>query len=222
VLTLRRMIGLAFTLAALLPALYLAYNQARSQQTGNGDALKLGELASRLLEPEQLEKVAQAVDQVSGRVLAKDSWDGTQPLRCGGNSQLTLTGVTARLPGRTAVSAEVNCRLRLVDCTIEAWEGIAVGGNAEVILERSRIETKGVAVDISGNGRLELVDSTIDAEQIAVRGAGNAHVLLGSGHLSGKQQALVLKGGARGELREAEIDGAVVVRAGRLEGWPRR
>jgi hypothetical protein len=153
-----------------------------------------------------------------GVLRGPSAWDGTTPFSCGGNDSVTLEGITAELGEATAMTVEANCELRLVRCTIRAWEGIRATGNRGVLLENTRIEAQGTGVTLEGNKRLELRNSTIESAGVAIRASGNARVTLGGGRVQGKTGAMVLESNARAEVNGTEVEGKVDAKNGRVTG----
>jgi hypothetical protein len=153
-----------------------------------------------------------------GVLLGPSAWDGTTPFSCGGNDSVTVEGITAELGEATAMTVEDNCELRLVGCTIRAWEGIHATGNRGVLLENTRIETTGTGITVEGNKRLELRNSTIESEGVAIRASGNARVLLGGGKVRGDTGAMALESNARAEVNRTEVEGKVDAKKGRVTG----
>lgn len=94
---------------------------------------------------------------VSGPGFTQATWDGTAPLTCGGSDELTFDGVSANLPGQTAVLAAGNCHVVLTNCTISAAQAVAATGNAHVVLRGGSVSGEGVALSTSGNAHI-LVD----------------------------------------------------------------
>ncbi|CAN5422125.1 hypothetical protein BH09MYX1_BH09MYX1_18600 [soil metagenome] len=99
------------------------------------------------------------------------SWDGKEPLECGGNDQLTVKGVNANLPG-TAIIAGGNCHVKIVDSTIKADTVVEATGNAEVTFQNGTVDGK-VAADASGNARVRFNGTKVTGEK---KRSGNAKV----------------------------------------------
>lgn len=100
-------------------------------------------------------------------------WDGSMPLVCSGNQQVTATGVTASFPSGTAVTAMGNCQVTLVQCTISAPMAIVTSGNAQVILQGGSVQGAAFAVNASGNSQVVSQGAQVVG---AVNRAGNAQV----------------------------------------------
>jgi hypothetical protein len=241
--TVRRVVGVAFTLLALPAMLYalgigagvigddatglndLGALASQVRQTASDPAVRerASALKDELLQDERLGQLVEAAsDTLQASALGALMWDGKEPFVCDGNTQATLRGVTASLEGRTAIRASGNCRLRIEDCTIDAWEALSAEANAHVVLERSTLRAKGKGISAGGNARIELVDTSVVSQEVALQGKANARFVLATGRVEGKKRAVELSSNARGELREAELIGKVKARRGRLEGYPRR
>lgn len=168
-----------------------------------------------------IERLGDAVGAVGGDALAAMRWDGAAPYECAGNSRATLRGVTATLKDRTAIVAKANCKLRIIDCTIDAWQVLEIDGNAQVTIEASQLTSASDGVEIGANGKLELYDTTLRAGGVGVRVGSNGNALLGSGTVAGDKGALTLKSNARAEIRSVDIEGRVRGRKTHITGWPR-
>lgn len=152
--------------------------------------------------------VAAAIALRSSPVLAP-SWDGTTPLRCGGNESVRVENVVAELPGQTAITVEDNCTFEIVGSSITAWEGIAARGNHRVVLRDTVIVSEGNGITARGNRNIELQSSTISAGGVGIEAHGNVDVLLVGGRVAGTPQAVRTMNNAELEVRGAElVDGA--------------
>lgn len=225
VFTIGRTLMALFAVGALMPVLVFALHQLGKNQTGGGatappELEQLGELVQNVVGDDGLRQLSRAVDDLGAGVISGMRWDGREPFRCE-NGSVTLEKVEAKLPGRTAVTVAGNCELRMVECTLESWQGIAVEGNGKLTVERSFIVAKGVAIDVSGNGHLELVETAVETPGTALHGSANAVLVLASGRVSG-ERAIELESNARADVREAEISGKVDARAGKVQGLPTR
>ena len=87
-----------------------------------------------------------------GKVAVAASWDGASPFTCGANDNVTISGVTANLPGKTAIKAGGNCRLTLSDVDASGAVALDVGGNAVVTISGGRLAGTDQAVKVSANG----------------------------------------------------------------------
>lgn len=133
------------------------------------------------------------------------SWDGTAPLRCGGNDSMRIENVTASLPQQTAITVEDNCTLELVGCSITAWEGISARGNHRVLLRDTTIVAEGNGITARGNRDIELQGSTISAGGFAIDAQGNVDILLAGGRVAGSPQAVRTTRNVDLEVRGAEV-----------------
>ena len=99
--------------------------------------------------------VKKALDQPSATAAAAKSWDGKTPLTCTGNDVIKIEGVTAKLDG-TAVTANGNCQLTLVNCDLTGSDGISAGGNAVVTVTGGSLAATGFAVKSLGSAAVKL------------------------------------------------------------------
>jgi hypothetical protein len=114
--------------------------------------------------------VQHALDQPNPATVAAAKGDGTTPLSCSGSQELRLEGVAARLPA-TAITAAGNCKLTLVNVTVDAATAIEAGGNAEVTLEGGHLTGATLAVHATGNARVHATGTKLTGKTQAVGGA---------------------------------------------------
>lgn len=133
------------------------------------------------------------------------AWDGKSTFVCGGNDSVTIEGVTAQLPGRTAIQATANCELRIVRCNITAAEGVRAEGNRSVVIENSRIQTSGVGIWADGNKRVELLGSTVIAGGVGIHAEGISRIIVSGGHVEGSPVAIETRALASSDTRGAEL-----------------
>lgn len=91
------------------------------------------------------------------------SWDGTSAFECSGNDDVTITGITATLPG-TAIIANGNCHVKLIDCNVKADTVIEAEGNAEVRLQNGSYEGA-VAIDAGGNSVIRIAGAKVTGKK---------------------------------------------------------
>ena len=99
-------------------------------------------------------------------------WDGKDTLVCGGNDQVTVSGVHATLTG-TAIEAGGNCHVKIIDSTIKAGTVVEAGGNADVTFQGGSLEGTTAAVDASGNAHVRFNGTKVTG---AKKKSGNAKV----------------------------------------------
>jgi hypothetical protein len=87
-------------------------------------------------------------------------WDGKSTFTCGGNDNVTLKKVTAKVEG-TAIKASANCQLTLVDVNITAPVGIEAGGNAKVTMASGSIKATTNSVVASANAQVNVTGATV-------------------------------------------------------------
>jgi hypothetical protein len=98
-----------------------------------------------------------------GTAAAREArWDGRTPLRCAGNDQMTVTGVTAVLPSGAAIVATDNCGLTLEDVNVTAPIALRAQGNARVTVYRGTLHGSEVALVAMGTARVTLWQTRVD------------------------------------------------------------
>jgi hypothetical protein len=101
-------------------------------------------------------------------------WDGTTPFDCGGNEDISVTGVTANFNAGTAITVGGNCHFKCTDCTIKAPTAIDVGGNGQVTIINGKIEGTDTLVEAGGNARVNISGNVVASGQ--VKKSANARV----------------------------------------------
>lgn len=99
------------------------------------------------------------------------SWDGTSTFSCGGNDNVTLTGVTANLPTSTAIKASGNCKLDLVGVNITAKDGIQALSNARVTVTGGSVNATGTAASALGSATITFSGTTVTGKKQALGAA---------------------------------------------------
>jgi hypothetical protein len=97
----------------------------------------------------------------SGSAEAAD-WDGTAPYDCPVNGNVTLSGVTANLPGKTAINAAANCHLTIENCDITADTVVDAGGNAVVTITGGHINGSTAAINAMGNAKVTVSGTKVE------------------------------------------------------------
>ena len=101
-------------------------------------------------------------------------WDGKEPLQCGGNDDISVSGVEANFTGGAAIVAGGNCHFRCTDCKISSQIAIEAGGNAQVTIINGTIKGTTILADASGNARVNISGNVVSSG--AVRQSANAKV----------------------------------------------
>jgi len=104
-------------------------------------------------------------------LLSGFAWDGKETLVCGGNDQITVTGINANLTG-TAIEAGGNCHVKVIDSTLKAGTVVEAAGNADVTFQGGSIEGT-TAVDASGNAHVRFNGTKVTGPK---KKSGNAKV----------------------------------------------
>ena len=102
-------------------------------------------------------------------------WDGSGPFECGGNDDISVSGVTANFTSGTAVDVSGNCHFTCTDCNIKAPQAIDVDGNGSVTIVNGTIIGTDVLVDARGNAHVNIGGNVTASGQ--VKSDSNAHVI---------------------------------------------
>ena len=95
-------------------------------------------------------------------------------LVCGGNDNISVSGVTANFNAGSAIHAGANCHVRCTDCTLSAPVAIEAGGNAEVVIINGSVKGTTLLADASGNAHVTVTGNVTVAG--ASKQSGNAAV----------------------------------------------
>ena len=110
---------------------------------------------------------------------AAEDWDGKSAFRCGGNDRAKLVGKTVKDAVGPLVIAETNCELTLVDCDLEAPTVLEAAGNARVRVERGRIAgtAEGIpAASAKGNAHIVFEGTRVQSKGLAFEATENAEI----------------------------------------------
>lgn len=111
-----------------------------------------------------------------GKAAVATSWNGAAPFTCGANDNVTISGVTANLPGKTAIKAGGNCQLTLSDVDASGAVALDVGGNAVVTISGGRLAGTDQAVKVGANG--SVIGSGVKVEgEVKTSGSGTVNGL---------------------------------------------
>lgn len=101
-------------------------------------------------------------------------WNGSEPLSCSGNDNISVRGVEANFNSGTAIVATGNCQFRCTDCKISAPTAIEASSNAQVTIVNGAIQGTTLLADASGNARVNISGNVTSSGN--VRESGNAKV----------------------------------------------
>lgn len=96
------------------------------------------------------------------------AWDGTSTLKCMGNKNLRVEGVTANLSSGTAVSALGNCHLELVNVNITAPTGIEAIGTSVVTMKGGSITASKLAAKVMSGSEVRFEGTKVEGKTQAL------------------------------------------------------
>jgi hypothetical protein len=162
----------------------------------------------------------------------RPAWDGRTTLVCGMDQMMELRGVTARIADGPAIDAQMNCRIRLIDCDIEA-STIVAGSMARIIyIEGGRfvagkhlvetdmakevtiadvelVEPTGEAAVVIGmRSKARITGSTLRGATALVVGM-HAEVTVEDSTLVGSDKAIEAEMHSHVTLRDTRLEGAI-------------
>jgi hypothetical protein len=147
-----------------------------------------------------------------------DGWDRKSSLWCA-NKAIELRGETLRVAEGAAFEVAEGCRLRLIDCDIEAETVVSGGGKSEIEIVGGRLHGTKQVLWAGGNASITIRETTIEGgsdDEPMLYVAGDAHLTLAKLKVSGKVPVYV-SGNARGTLEDVTLQGtehAIVVTGG--------
>jgi hypothetical protein len=103
---------------------------------------------------------------VPGGAVAASKWNGASTFTCSGNDNVRIEGTSAKL-STTAVSAQGNCKLTLVNVDITAPTGIEAGVNAVVTVQGGSITATTFAVHATGNAQVHVTGTKVSGKTLA-------------------------------------------------------
>lgn len=112
-------------------------------------------------------------DPGAAKAAAASAWDGKTPLECKGADVMVVTGVTANLPGQTAIKASAACQLTLVNVNLTAGTGIEASASSKVTMTGGSITATGNSVVASANAQVNCTGTKVTGKSKA---SGNAKV----------------------------------------------
>jgi cell division septation protein DedD len=101
-------------------------------------------------------------------------WDGSEPLRCSGIEDISVSGVEATFNAGAAITAEGNCHVKCTDCKLTAPTAIEAGGNAQVTIINGSVRGTTILADATSNARVTITGKVTVSG--ATRERGNARV----------------------------------------------
>lgn len=100
-------------------------------------------------------------------------WDGKSPFTCGGNDNVKLEKVTAKLASGTAVTASGNCQVTVVSCDITAPVGFEAEGNAKITVTGGSVTSTENSAIASANAKVDFLGTTVKGP---TKASGNGKV----------------------------------------------
>ena len=101
-------------------------------------------------------------------------WDGKDPLVCGGNDNITVTGVTAKFNAGSAIVASANCHVKCTNCNLEGTTAIEASGNADVTIINGSVKGTVLMADASNNAHVTVMGNVVVAGE--TKKSGNAKI----------------------------------------------
>ena len=94
-------------------------------------------------------------------------WDGSEPLVCDGNDEVSVNGVNAKFTQGAAIVVRGNCHVKLKDCTIQSPIAIDASGNGGVTVTNGSVIGE---IDASGNAHVDIVGNAKASGAVKKRG----------------------------------------------------
>ena len=134
-----------------------------------------------------------------GSALQVAMWDEESTLECGPNGEIEIEGVDAKVKRGPVIEMTGNCTVTLINSTISGSIGIKGGGNARINIEDSTIEADDVAIDGKGNAQIKVIGkSKIQSKGTGIEGGANAKIEIDGATVSGDE--IGIDSGANGKI----------------------
>lgn len=104
------------------------------------------------------------LNRTSAPSAVASDWDGVAPFVCKGNQSPTISGITARFVEGTAITAEGNCKLTVIDSDIEAPTALHGKGNARITVQGGRLAGRDHAILADNNAQVAISGAQIDGK----------------------------------------------------------
>ncbi len=143
-----------------------------------------------------------------------EAWDGTSTLHCA-HMTLELRDREIRVPTGPAVQMGDGCRLRIIDCDIEAETLVTAGGASSLEVVDGRLSATKQILWAGGSANITIRGTKIDARtsEAMFHVVGDAHLTLAR-LVAASNTVLYVAGNAQANLEDVELTGtAHVVRA---------
>ena len=142
------------------------------------------------------------------------------PVTCGVNQTLVIEGQTVHMPGETLIRAEANCTVTLRNCTLSAETIVNGASNLKLEIRDSTLEAEESAVVAGANLTITLRDVKIQGRAHAVDGGHNTTLRARGSTLKGGTAAIrIASGGAtlgHGSRAQGGDAGAILGMNGKL------
>jgi hypothetical protein len=107
------------------------------------------------------------------------------PMTCGMNQEISLVGRKFEGAG-TLITGDINCKIKIKDCTLKGDVVIAAKNLVEVTIENSTLEGKESAVKLEMNSKLDAKKQThLKGEEAGLEGGINSQVSLDDSSIEG-------------------------------------
>ncbi len=134
-----------------------------------------------------------------GNWLRVAMWDQESTLNCEPNGELEIEGVDAKVKRGAVIEMSGNCTVTLINSKISGPIGIKGGGNAQINIEDSTIKAEEIAVDGKGNAKIKVTGkSKLHGKVAGINGGGNARIELNGATVFGEETGI--DSGANGKI----------------------
>lgn len=142
-----------------------------------------------------------------GAGVALDSSSEEFPISCGMNKQVSLVGRKFEGTG-TLITGDINCKIRIKDCTLKGDIVVAAKNLVEVTVENSTLEGKQTAVRLEMNSKLEAKkQSHFKAEEAGIEGGINSQVSLEDSSVEGGEVGIKAETNCKVRANKSRIAG---------------
>ena len=118
-------------------------------------------------------------------------WDGKSTLRCGTNESLTIENKIANVPDGPVVEAGTNCKLTIINSTLNGQTGVAGDMNLTVTMKRSTIQATQTGISTRMNSKIFLRDkSTVSGKEFGIKGDVATRVEIRESYITSTEVAI--------------------------------
>ncbi|MCA9624430.1 MAG: hypothetical protein KC731_35650 [Myxococcales bacterium] len=122
-----------------------------------------------------------------GRMFATWLWDQKSTLECPPNGRLELEGIDAKVKSGPVIEMAGNCQVTIKKSKLRGTIGIKGGANGRIVIVDTTIEAEEIGIEGGGNATIEVEGSTIRSKQVGIKAGGNGQVEVSGSKVHGDE-----------------------------------